>query len=232
VKCSVLYEDQWICVAIKPPGMFVHPSALDRGVSDCVTELEAEKGRRVYNVHRIDRPASGLVVFALDRESAANLSAQFRDRSVHKHYLAVVRGHVTENIMIDEPISGHRNAPAVPAITRVTPLSQSVVPAPVGKFDEAWFSLVLAEIETGRPHQVRRHLKRVGHPVIGDTQHGDTAQNHFAETRTGIRRLALLSYRLQFAHPHDGKTVGYCSGIPDWWETYLAALGLEMPEGI
>lgn len=76
-----------------------------------------------------------------------------------------------------------------------------VIPEPVGKFNEGWFSLVMAEIATGRPHQVRRHLRRMGNPIIGDTEHGDPAQNRFAARRSGFRRLGLLAYSFECGNP-------------------------------
>ena len=229
MACDVLFRDDWICAICKPPGMFVHPSGLDRNVRDCRTELERSLGQRVFNVHRIDRPASGIVVYALNRECAADLSLQFRNRTVQKRYLAIVRGHVRQDLVCDEPIPGSRGGRALPAITSVVPLSTSVIPEPVGKFGEGWFSLVMAEISTGRPHQVRRHLRRMGNPIIGDTEHGDPAQNRFVAGRTGFRRLGLLAYSLECTHPTLKTGMSFCSGLPDWWREYLNCLELDVP---
>ena len=213
----------------KGPGIFVHPSSLDRGVPDCRTELETRLGKKVYNVHRIDRPASGLVVYALDPSSAACLATQFRNRTVSKGYLAIVRGHITRSLLVDSQITGGRHGRRLPAVTQITPLATSVVHEPVGRYREGWFSLVMAEIETGRPHQVRRHLRRAGHPVIGDTEHGDHAQNVFVADRVGFRRLGLLSYVLECTHPFSESRMRFCSGLSEWWRGYLECLDLDVP---
>lgn len=229
--CTVLFEDRWICVVNKPPGIFVHKSALDRRVPDCRSALELALGKKVYNVHRIDRPASGVVVYCLDRESAADVASQFRERIVEKKYLAIVRGHVEESFESREALPVGRHGPGREAVSKIKPLNMSVVNEPAGKYAEAWFSLVEAQIETGRPHQIRRHLRRATHPVIGDTEYGDTAQNRFAEKKAGFRRLALLAYSLALRHPESKKLMRFCSGIPPWWSEYLAALKLVLPPG-
>ncbi|MBT3273362.1 MAG: pseudouridylate synthase [Spirochaetales bacterium] len=231
-ECTILYSDNEVCAVIKPPGMFVHPSALDRRVPDCRTYLEHTLRARLYNVHRIDRPASGVVIYARSRDAASDISFQFRERTIKKRYLAVVRGHLNDVIRADSPIGNERGSDAVPASSRLIPLAHSVVAKPVGKFAEGWFSLVEVDLETGRPHQARRHLKRAGHPIVGDTQHGDPHQNRFVKEFTGWPYLALMAYSISFRHPAQDLAITCCAGIPDWWEPLLDGLSLQVPSDI
>ena len=227
--CEILLMDDCICVVSKPPGLFVHPSSLDRRLPDCRTYLENKLERSVYNIHRIDRPASGLVLYALTKDAASVLSEQFRTRAVEKKYLAIVRGHAPDEAYIDYPIPGRRGGDTVPATSYLTCLSRSVVDEPVGKFSKGWFSLVEILLETGRPHQARRHLKHIGHPIIGDTQHGDLRQNMYVRNRLGTVPLCLRAYSLVFAHPSTQEKLLCRAGLTDRWREVLDALKLFIP---
>lgn len=252
---NVVFEDEWMCVIDKPAGIFVHPSGLDPRAPDCRSELEKRYGRMVHNIHRIDRPASGLVLFALNRDVAADLARQYREKLVKKCYLAIVRGHLTGELVVDSPVGpvrsdvrnevrAYRKGPVregarekrrgavMPALSYLRSLSTGVLNEPVGKFDEGWFSLVEVTIETGRPHQARRHLARSGYPIIGDREHGDSKQNRFVEERFGFRRLALLSYILEFDHPVRNVRLRVCAGIPGWWLGLMENLDLRLPESV
>ncbi|MAG13485.1 MAG: pseudouridylate synthase [Spirochaetales bacterium] len=231
-QCKVLFADDDICVVLKPPGMFVHPSALDRKLPDCRTYLEAEYGTTMFNVHRIDRPASGLVLFARTKTAAATLSAQFRLRKVTKRYLAIVRGHMDSSILIAHPLSPYQGAKAVDAVSVASCLDQSVLNEPVGIYQEGWFSLTQIVLQSGRRHQARRHFKHIGHPIIGDTQYGDNHQNRFIREKFGFMRLYLRASFLAFTHPSSQLKMMCHSGLPSWWLEILGGLGLRVPSEI
>jgi tRNA pseudouridine65 synthase len=227
-NATILYRDDHILIVDKPPGLLVHPNAWDPKAPTVVHSLAGALGRRVYNVHRLDRGTSGVVVFALTRESAKALADQFKSRTVKKRYIAVVRGHLTEETLVDTPIR-EKNGKAFEALTRVRPLSRGVIEEPLGPFEEAWFSLVEIDLETGRRHQARRHLNYVSHPVIGDRQHGDRRNNRFFIERFGCRELLLRAITLEFNHP-GGERLRAFGGLPDWWRECLRAAGLEPPK--
>ena len=230
--CKILFSDDDLCIVSKPPGLFVHRSTLDRKLPDCRTILEAKFGQSLYNIHRIDRPASGLVLFALTKKAASGLSAQFRERVVEKRYLAIVRGHVPDEIRIEYPLSTYRSERPAAAASLVKCIAHSIIYEPVGIYQEGWFSLVEIMLETGRPHQARRHLKHIGHPIIGDTQYGDRLQNRFAKSKFGFLRLCLRAYGMVFSHPTLQKKVDCCAGLPPWWLEMLNGLALRMPAEI
>lgn len=227
-RSTILYRDDRIVVIDKPPGVLVHRNGWEPEAPTCVHNLAGRLGRRVYNVHRLDRGTSGILVFALDGESSELLARQFRERRVEKRYIALVRGHCTETRRIDTPITDRRGR-SRPAVTTVRPLSRTVVPEPVGPFSEAWFSLVELEIETGRHHQARRHLNYIAHPVIGDKQHGDSRNNRFITHRYGRGELLLRAVELRFDHPENGRRMRGFAGLPDWWRDLLHGIRLEPP---
>ena len=225
----ILYRDEAIVLVDKPPGLLVHPNPHERGAPTCLWILRDLVGGELRTVHRIDRGTSGLVLFAVTQESASLLAAQFRERSIVKQYLAIVRGHLLAARTIDLPVPRDLGSEPVPSSTLVRPLARAVVHEPVGRYDEGWFTLVEVDLLTGRMHQARKHLHHIDHPVIGDNKHGDPAQNRFFEQRFGGRELFLRAYKLGFNHPVTGRTVEACAGLPGRWLRVAASLGLEVP---
>lgn len=223
----ILYLDNDICVVDKPPGIFVHPNPLDRSAKDCVAELKARLDTFVYTVHRIDRPTSGITVFALHHNAASELSRQIREEGMTKRYLSLVRGHLNDTIEVDTPIPREKTGPKVAARSKIMPIAATVVDQPVGRYPQGWFSLVEIELYTGRYHQARRHVRSAGHPVIGDTSHGDHAQNLFFRHVIGESRLFLRASYLGFSHPVTGHRISCFAGIPEWWRETLERIGIE-----
>jgi tRNA pseudouridine65 synthase len=215
----VLFRDDRLLAVDKPSGLLVH-----RGWGgDRVTALDLARriaGRRVYPVHRLDRGTSGVLVFALDPEAARRLGAAFAEGGVEKVYLALVRGRAPEDALIDHPISRTAGGLRVPAVTAVRRLGLAE-PEP-GRV----YSLVEARPETGRLHQVRRHLKHIAHPVIGDVEYGKGEHNRFFRERYGLHRLALHALSLALPHPETGERLRLAAPVPADLAGPLAALGL------
>ncbi|MCA9717533.1 MAG: tRNA pseudouridine(65) synthase TruC [Myxococcales bacterium] len=202
----VLYRDDRFVAVDKPPGLLVHRSPLARGETEfAVQRLRDQLGQRVYPVHRLDRPTSGVLVFALDPEAASALAERFAAREVTKRYLAVVRGWLHGHLIVDHPLRALGDEPSraepLAAETEFDGLATARVPEPVGPYPERRYGLVLARPRTGRRHQIRRHLKHLGHPIIGDVRHGKGAHNRFFRERLDVSRLLLAAISLGFDHP-------------------------------
>lgn len=174
-------------------------------------------GAHVHPVHRLDRGTSGALLFARTREAAATLARAFELGRVDKRYLALVRGHPPDAGVIDHPVPRSEDGPGVPAITRYTRIARSTV-------DRC--SLVLAEPETGRLHQIRRHLRHIDHPLVGDVTHGSGVINRHYRATYGLHRLALHARALAFDHPTTGARITVTAPLPDDLAAPLAALGL------
>jgi tRNA pseudouridine65 synthase len=202
---ELLYRSERFVAVDKPAGLRVHPEGgqASRDPS-CQALLRDQLGTWVYPVHRLDRATSGVLVFALDPEAATRLGELFRAREVGKSYLAVVRGHTADEGVIDVPLTRDFEKPEsalVESRTLYKRIATAELPFAVGRYSTARYSLVRAEPRTGRRHQIRRHLARLSHPVIGDTVRGDGRHNRFIRERFGIGRLLLHSEAIWFGNP-------------------------------
>ncbi len=211
----VLYQDERCVVVDKPSGMVVHRGWAN---DDCdLLRLTRDTvGRYVYPMHRLDRGASGAVLFALDEEAARVLNRSFADGSVGKRYLALTRGHPTEHGLIDHPIPRAPGEERVPAQTEYQRL---------GTFER--YALVMALPRTGRLHQIRRHMKHLSCPLIGDVKYGKGEHNRIFRDRYGLERLALHAAALRFAHPATGALLTVRAPLSGSLATCVGALLLQ-----
>jgi tRNA pseudouridine65 synthase len=201
---EVLHHDDAIVVVDKPSGLSVHRGD-DHGTSFALNLTRDAIGQWVYPVHRLDRATSGVLVFALSPEHARVLQGSFDARTVDKTYLALVRGKPPSKGIIDTPMEKREGGPKVEAVTEYQTLFMS---------DIARVSLVEARPRTGRRHQIRRHLRRIDHPVAGDVRYGKGIENRSYRVDLGLYRLALHAKQLSFTHPATGKRVTYESRVP------------------
>ena len=222
----LLYEDDRLVAVHKPPGLLVHRSRLagdDRFLLQLVRDL---LGRRVYPVHRLDRATSGVILFGLDAEAARRLQSGFETQGVEKIYHAVVRGWIAEagrvDHALDDPESGKDRRPAE---TLYRPLANAEIDEPVGRYATARYGLVEARPLTGRRHQIRRHLKHIGHPIVGDTTYGKGCHNRLFRDRFDSRRLCLRAVSLSFTHPFDGRRLTIDAAREPDWSALMEALG-------
>lgn len=221
---TILYQDEYLVAIDKPAGMLVHRSFLDKHETLFVLQtLRNQLGRHVFPVHRLDRPTSGVLVFALSAEIARLLSEQQQQLGWQKMYLAVVRGHLKEAQLLDYPLKEQLDAiadkkarqdkVAQPAQTRIWPLAYSELPVAVGRYPTARYSLLALQPLTGRKHQLRRHMAHLRHPIIGDTTHGDAKQNRAFASYMGISQLLLRAMSLRFVHPVTANSLEIHAGV-------------------
>lgn len=203
-EIPILYRDAHLVAVHKPQGLLVHRNVHAGREPFLVQVLRDQLGARVYPVHRLDRPTSGLLIMALSPDMAAVLARQFASRVVEKTYLAVVRGFIPETGSIDSPLMAASGS-AHEARTDFERLTTVELPKPIGRYSTARFSLVRVWPRTGRTHQIRRHFAHIRHPVIGDVLHGDGRQNRFFREHFGLHRLLLASVGLGFRHPSNGE---------------------------
>lgn len=223
---SVLWREG-DCLAIhKPAGWLVHRTGLDAGETRFVVQtLRDQLGQHVFPVHRLDKGTSGVLLMALSSEAARALAQQFEQRQVHKRYLAMVRGWPPEAISVDHPLRPDDAPPETPpqdALTHLRRLATWQLDVPVDRYPHTRVALVEACPETGRRHQIRRHLKHIAHPIIGDATHGKGAHNRWWAQFLGVQRLWLHAAELRLKHPADGRELVVRSdprdaGLnPDW----------------
>lgn len=208
----ILYRDEHIVVIDKPPGLLVHRSEIDRHETRFAIQILRDQiGQRVWAAHRLDRGTSGALLFGLSTEIASLLGKQFEAGTVHKRYCAVVRGYPKAEGEINHPLirlrdrrefQGERSSTeAQPALTRYRKLAEIELPIPVDRYPCSRYALLELEPLTGRRHQLRRHLKHIAHPIIGDATHGKGNHNRFFAEELGCKRLLLACLELGFQHP-------------------------------
>ncbi|HEV8550667.1 MAG TPA: pseudouridine synthase [Polyangiaceae bacterium] len=212
---AVLHRSALLVAVDKPSGLAVH-----RGQSrDPVHALQLVRdqvGAYVYPVHRLDRATSGVLLFALSADAARTLGDAFARGEVHKRYWALVRGAPPENVRVEHALSQEDDKPPQSATTTVTTLAR------YGRY-----ALVEAQPETGRTHQIRRHLKHLSCPIIGDVRYGKGEHNRFFRERYGLHRLALHALSLSFVDPVTGSPLTIEAPLPALFAATLEALGRE-----
>ncbi|MBE1287455.1 MAG: tRNA pseudouridine(65) synthase TruC [Alteromonadaceae bacterium] len=208
---DILFQDEALVAINKPSGLLVHRSMIDKHETEFAMQMVRDQiGQHVFPVHRLDKPTSGILVFALSSNIARLLSAQIEQHSWQKAYTAIVRGWASDceiDYALKEKLDkisdkkAYTEKPAQEAFTRVECLQHYLVPKPVGRYQQARFSLIRCFPKTGRKHQIRRHCAHINHPIVGDTTIGDGKQNAFMRAHYGLHRLALHHHELQFVHP-------------------------------
>ncbi len=221
----VLYQDEACAAVGKPSGLLVHPNPRARERDSVVRRLARQFGRKVYNVHRLDRATSGVLLVAFDPPSAHRMCQAFRFGEVEKRYHAVVRGYTDPVGRIERPLRDWEGTEIREAVTEYRTLATAELPIPVGPYQTARYSLVEVRPLTGRTHQIRRHLSGIAHPVVGDTTHGDAKHNRMFRERFGIHRLLLHATELAFTSPATGERVRVRAPLDDAWRRALEVLG-------
>ncbi len=232
----IIYQDERVVAIHKPSGLLVHRSELDRHETRFAVQLLRDQlGRHVYPAHRLDRGTSGVLVFALDKDTARSLGGQFERQEVVKTYLAVVRGHPPEAGRIDHALSSRRDDAewvgerstdeAQPAVTDFRRLATCELPHQVDRYPTSRYALVELTPHTGRRHQLRRHLKHIAHPIIGDATFGKGRHNRLFQQLFGCHRMLLACVRMQLRHPVDGRPLDLCAPPDGEFAAVLAALG-------
>lgn len=235
---DILYHDDHLVAINKPSGLLVHRSLIDARAQQFALQLTRDQiGQHVYPVHRLDRPTSGVLLFALSSDIARRLSTQFVDRLVRKQYLALVRGHIQDTGRIDYPLKeeqdrltdkrANKHKEAQSAVTDYCAIERRELPYAVGRYTSARYTLTSLVPHTGRKHQLRRHMKHVFHPIVGDTTHGDGKQNTFVRQQYHCQRLMLHAASLRFTHPVSEKTIDLLAPLHEDMRGVLAAMGFE-----
>ncbi|MCO4748128.1 MAG: hypothetical protein KC912_25260 [Proteobacteria bacterium] len=234
MSLPILVEDPHFVIVAKPSGMPVHRSFHVRVRDVAMQRVRNQMKRRVNPVHRLDQPTSGCLIFAYGRRWTARMHSSLRDPSSTKTYLAFVRGNFPHQgpVVVDNPMKGDDGAMKD---------ALSVVEC-IGRSDEPRCSLLRVTPKTGRYHQVRRHVRDLHHPVIGDSSHGDTRINRWWRENYEHRRLGLHCLSMDLPHPTEDRRIIAVCPIPEdlarvweampWWEDALAAeprLALRFP---
>lgn len=233
---DILYQDEYLVVVNKPSGLLVHRSMIDRHETRFAMQIVRDQiGQHVFPVHRLDKPTSGVLVFALSSEMARKLGEQFQDGKVEKTYLAVVRGITPEAGVIDHALKekhdkmtdkkARKYKPAQEALSEYRRLATVELPVQIDRYPQSRYSLVEVKPKTGRKHQVRRHMKHIAHPIIGDAKHGKGNHNRYFAEHLNAGRLLLACTDMSFFHPVTGEPLCIKAPLDTVFKELMARFG-------
>ena len=227
---EILFEDEYLIAINKPSGLLVHRTSIAADETVFALQLLRDQiGQHVHPVHRLDRPTSGILLFAKQEAILPQLKSLFSEREVEKTYLALVRGIPTvKQAMIDYPLKSERSGRMQEAQTSYQVIGESEIPFDTtGRYPTSRYSLLELKPETGRTHQIRRHLAHIRHYIIGDKKHGDNKQNIFFEKQFGLTNLLLHAHRLVFKHPITDSRISINCAFPPHFTKTLRDIQLD-----
>lgn len=233
---EICYQDEHLVAVNKPAGWLVHRSWLDRREKVVVMQTVRDMvGRHVFTVHRLDRPTSGVLLLALSSEVAHRLAGQFEQHQVKKTYHGVARGYMEGEGTIDYALTQELDKIAdkyaqpdkapQPAVSHYRALARVEMPVAVGRYPTSRYSLMELLPQTGRKHQLRRHMSHLRHPLIGDTTHGDLRHNRGFALAFDCARLMLHASSLELAHPITGESLKINARWDNDWQKLVAQFG-------
>ncbi len=232
---DILYLDDYLAAVTKPPGLLVHRTGLDAGETRFALQmLRDQLGRPVWPAHRLDKGTSGVLLFALNADTARLLSQAFESGDgLQKTYRALVRGWPADEGLIDHPLKRMpddmrtERMEVQPAQSRFATLRRFELPMPHSQAQQGFASTRCAEVAlqplTGRRHQLRRHMKHIAHPILGDATHGKGPLNRAVADLIGYQRLWLHANTLTLPHPVSAEVLRLVSPLPtEWslWDTF------------
>ena len=227
MNLDIIYRDEYLIAINKPHGLLVHKSKIAADASEFAIQILRDQiGQRVTPVHRLDRKTAGVLLFALTDDANKAMNALFELNNVHKKYLAIVRGYTPDDERIDYPLR-KENGNLQEAITNYRTLERVEVPVAFGKHQTQRYSLVEVKPETGRMHQIRKHMDHIRHPIIGDRPHGCNKQNRLFKERWGMTTMLLHASELDFIHPFTGEQISVSAKIQSEFERILGILGFR-----
>ncbi|RZA00751.1 MAG: pseudouridylate synthase [Sphingobacteriaceae bacterium] len=212
---DILYRDEHLIAINKPHGLLVHRSPIAADVEEFALQILRDQiGIKVNPVHRIDRKTGGVLLFAFDKAVEIAMQQEFMENKVSKKYLAIVRGYTPDTGEIDYPLR-KENGTGQDAFTAYTTLKRAELNVPFGKHDTSRYSLVEVIPQTGRMHQIRKHMSHIFHPIIGDRTHGCNKQNKLFKEKWDMTTMLLHALNLNFSHPVTQEMVNIDAPLQD-----------------
>lgn len=204
ILLEILYETDDLIAINKPHGLLVHRSRMAADVKEFALQILRDQiGQPVWPAHRLDRKTSGVLLFTKKKEVNSVIQTIFQERQIKKVYKALVRGHMDEKGTIDYALS-HESLPKQ-AVTHYSLIENFEIELKTTTFPTSRYSLIKVEPETGRFHQIRKHMHHISHPILGDRPHGCNKQNRIWLAKFGLEKMLLHAESLEFEYPEGNK---------------------------
>lgn len=219
MEVEIIFEDETILIVNKPNNVLIHKSYYARNIKDntLLELLQQQTGFTLYPIHRLDRKTSGVLVLAKQKEQVAVFQELFNSNKIQKTYLGIVRGFVTAPSLINSPVKNPDTQVYKEAETHCKPLQSVQLNIPVHPYETSRYSLVELKPSTGRMHQLRIHMNKISHPIVGDYKYGDRFHNRMFENEFNCHNLFLHAVSLKFMHPITKEQLQIYADIPGDW---------------
>ena len=224
---KILFEDTYVIAVHKPNNILVHHSAMANNQLEeksMVQLLQDQLGKKYFPVHRLDRKTSGIILYSKKKEFVSKFQKLFMSNVIEKKYIGLVRGFIAESGKIDSPVKGRDANVHKEALTFFKRKQTYEIPIKVGPYENSRYSLVELSPKTGRLHQLRIHMNKISHPLIGDPKYGDRFHNRMFEDHFHNEALFLHAKTLSFTHPFTNNQLHLETDYPDNWKRVIELL--------
>ncbi|MGB0888040.1 MAG: pseudouridine synthase [Vicingaceae bacterium] len=216
---EVVFEDDYIMVVNKPNNFIIHESHYARNIRETtlLEFLAKQLGYPVYPAHRLDRKTSGIILLLKNKENVSQFQELFTSSNIQKTYYAIVRGFSSDKGVIDSPVKNDDTGIYKNALTHYLSKTNIELTIPVHPYNSSRYSLIELKPQTGRMHQLRKHMNKINHPIVGDYKYGDRFHNRMFETEFNCIYMFLHAYSLEFIHPITNKKLFLKANFPSDW---------------
>lgn len=217
---EIIHEDELMVVVNKPNNFIIHQSHYARNIKEptLLDFLYEQLGYQLFPLHRLDRKTSGVIILLKDKQYINQLQALFTDNQVIKTYYAIVRGFSPADGIIDSPVKNDDTGVYKEALTHYHTTQSIELPIPVHPYQNSRYSLVKLTPKTGRMHQLRKHLNKINHPIVGDYKYGDRFHNRMFEDEFDCKYMFLHAKSIEFTSPINDTAHCFIAGFPQDWQ--------------
>ncbi|MBQ20734.1 MAG: pseudouridine synthase [Flavobacteriales bacterium] len=228
---EIVYEDDLLVVVNKPNNYLIHQSHYARNITETtlLEFLQQQLGFPLFPVHRLDRKTSGILLLVKDKSFVAPFQALFTNNRITKKYFAIVRGFSPPAGKIDSPVKNDDTGVYKAALTHYTTVSSIELDIPVHPYEKSRYSLMELLPKTGRMHQLRKHLNKINHPIVGDCKYGDRFHNRMYETQFNCHYLFLHAQKIELEHPLSHQKMIFTANFPEDWLKLFNEFNWQLP---
>jgi len=219
LNISLLFEDDYIIAVNKPHNILIHKSHYARNLKGptLLDVLLEQEGTAFYPIHRLDYKTSGVILLCKKKEYVVKFQELFDQDLIQKTYRAIVRGFSPEKLTIDSPVKNADTLKYKDALTELTLLATISLDIPVHPYPGSRYSFIELSPKTGRMHQLRIHMNKISHPIVGDYKYGDRFHNRMFENELQCENMFLHAYSVHFRHPFTGKNLSINADFSKNW---------------
>jgi len=233
-EIEIVYKDEWLEIVNKPSNLIVHHSKYARNLDEeslCQLINNNNSVDTLHPIHRLDRKTSGLIIFAKDKTIIPLFQELFDQQKVQKTYIALVRGFIDGAGILNFPIRADEDVIYKEAETHYQALHSLEIDIPVVPYSTARYTFLQLHPKTGRMHQLRKHMNKFSHPIIGDPKYGNRHHNHMFIDELEIFNLFLHAQTLEFSHPMTKENIRITARFPSFWYQMVKAFNVsfELP---